>query len=392
MPSDNFVRQLLLWFLLQPSAVHHRLYQLNYTQSTRSSSYTDVSNFAVTGLLLQITLMYLGTVAARTIDVNFRNEDWLPPHWSAVWYIVRDSFAIRDYWLLDVLRGLDMRWTRWMTAHAMVVESSVILWFLLPNSSSKETSFRGIGFFLLFTLHFGLLLITRLTNWQLVGMIASVLWIPSAMWDRIWKIPHMVVSNKKSDEPCNKQSLQAINEFTSIGGYSEGHLVRRLLTRFFFYYMVYNFAGERKWITKHDDGNVGEFLRTSQHWVMYSSAPRRSCVTTIVGYSQNRTRHMDVMEGIRSGRWSWSSPASHLPSWTHVASPRWERVLDQWAARHDKDRARIFLQYLCYFIPTDESSFIELELRWLYYDIVPLGQKGRWVYMDSERVSVPCSR
>lgn len=37
--------------------------------------------------------------------------------------------------------------------------------------------------FFLFKTHFGLLILMNLPNWQIGGMIASIIWLPSWIWD-----------------------------------------------------------------------------------------------------------------------------------------------------------------------------------------------------------------
>jgi hypothetical protein len=187
---------MLLWFILLPESVHQSLSSINLfnaktrtrlrtritTSDNDTTTTTEISSIACLGLTLQMTMMYLGTIAQRTIDHTYPNMsfEWLPPQLSAVHYVLRDSFAIRDTFLVEWIRQQPFWMTQGMTAHAMIAESSPLIWFLCPNSSS---SIRYVGFIILSTLHVGLLLVTRLPNWQFMGIAASVLWIPTSVWD-----------------------------------------------------------------------------------------------------------------------------------------------------------------------------------------------------------------
>ena len=53
--------------------------------------------------------------------------------------------------------------------------------------------------------------------------------------------------------------------------------------------MIYNFCNERALIPKYDAGDIGEFFRISQYWVMYGTVGRTSHTTRITG-----TIHIDT--------------------------------------------------------------------------------------------------
>jgi hypothetical protein len=145
--------------------------------------------------------------------------------------------------------------------------------------------------------------------------------------------------------------------------------------------------GERGWIAKHDGGDVGEFFRISKYWVMYSSPPKSSVQTTLVGYKQHTTNTdnntdnneewVDVMQGLRTNQWEWQSSYSYSSQSEErtlqtVISPRWERALDQWGRSKYQVRDKHLLQRLCsHHIPNDIQR---LELIWKNYNIVPPGE------------------
>lgn len=181
--------------------------------------------------------------------------------------------------------------------------------------------------------------------------------------------------------------------------------------------MVYNFAGEREWIPKHDGGDIGEFLRISQYWVMYAEPPKSSVVTTIVGYSttttsnsnsegeeeeQEQQYYVDVMLALKTKQWNnWKpgAPDDDDEALQTVVSPRWERALDQWGSRKDRTRATLLLQRLCHHDAVPESKSKQqplqrLELTWKYYTIVLPGKPGRWKPSQTKDITlhVPCAR
>jgi len=196
-------------------------------------------------------------------------------------------------------------------------------------------------------------------------------------------------------------------------------ILGKVIRRFLLFYMVYNFAGERRWISKHDGGDIGEFFRISQYWVMYGSPPRSSVVTTIVGYrTTNKLGHnegeedelmdypgtveeewIDVMEGLKSNNWTWQQHQQQQEeSLQTVVSPRWERALDQWGKHNDKRRVKAFLRTLC---RQEFQPMERLELRWNRYKIVPPATTsdendvaGRWLPSTSKPtvISVTCDK
>ena len=388
--SDNYTRQLLLWFSLLPDTVHEQMAKTFARKAPRPSpNVVQVNSLACLGLSLQILLMYMGTIALRTIDGR-PSKEW-SSEWTAVHYVIRDQFAIRSNAFVEWLRQQPLWVTQSMTKHAMLAESSAIVWFLCPNSTSR---IRVWGSVVLGTLHFGLLLVTRLPNWQFIGMIASVLWIPTCSWDR-WQ----GISADWKKKASSKKGSSASSSSRSPSKLSP----RRIWIYFYLSYSVYNFCGQRGWIAKHDGGDVGEFFRISQYWVMYASPPKSAVVTNILGYTRNGASDdndddvmVDAMHGIKTGQWSPdSSPITNETSLETVVSPRWERALDQWGRSKDRRRAQTLLKRLCHHIP---ENIARLELIWKYYQIVGPNSDGsiqqeRWIPSRNQPdvvITVPC--
>jgi hypothetical protein len=362
-----------MWYLLLPQHVHTAsLTQIIFR--AKSSSRTspnnnnhhllEISSLACLGLTLQITLMYAGTVAMRTLRDPISSE-WIPPELSAVHYVLRDAFAIRNNAVVNWMRSQPFQMTQGMTAHSMIAETSSLVWFFCPNGP-----IRYWGFWVLATLHLGLLLVTRLPNWQFVAMVASILWIPSCVWNE----DNNNGADKKSADNCTKSSdgKEAISPVPTAAKPSR---LRQFITVFLLSHMVYNFAGERRWIPKLDGGDVGEFFRISQYWVMYATAPRSSVTTHILGYNKKATtgdngeelKWMDVLMAIQTGETQWESGSPVFSENPAIVSPRWERALNQWGRSRDRSRIQFLLRSLCGHFAEIES----LEFVIFHYNIVP---------------------
>jgi hypothetical protein len=452
---------------------------------------TEIASMACLGLTLQMTLMYLGTISQRTIDAPYNNMswEWLPPQLSAVHYVIRDSFAIRETSLNEWLRHQPLWLTQAMTAHSMLAESSPILWFFCNNN----TRLRGMGFVVLGTLHAGLLLVTRLPNWQFMGMAASVLWIPTSAWNNSSSSSSSSANDnpseyehKKTDDPtpndsdnddndndndiddnddhdddddnddddnddddnddddnddddnddddnddendekttsssASTASVSNVTTTNTTATTTTGDRIRKVMSGFLLFYMMYNFCGERGWISKHDGGDLGEFLRISQYWVMYAHPPKSAVVTTIMGYTTSSNEDgdndnddtattIDVMQGLKTGNWNTIMPPTTTAGaprqdgddddrhFVSFISHRWERALDQWGRHRDRKRAQTLLEGLCRRRHVPES-IRRLVLRWTRYKIVPPNNNSssssdRWRPMDPPAivVTVNCYR
>jgi hypothetical protein len=263
-----------------------------------------------------------------------------------------------------------------MTFSAMLIEGlAPIGCFILPFQ------YQHYPAILLFSLHFGLLLLMNLPNWQFIGMLTTVMWIPSHIWDHHFKLPlKLHDEGKKTDITIDHISLQQQQQHR--------RRASNYLTRFFLCYMIYNFLGEHGVVTKHDDGDIGEFLRFSQHWVMFSVPPKTSVHAILVGTTPNGTT-TDIWKWIQSTHplvpMNLTERQSQLwTNMTHVyPSPRWERAFDGWGQEQDQVRARYFLQTLC-----RQAQFSELTLIWQY---LRLGSVARFERRGSDlRIIIQC--
>ena len=426
--SDNFTRQMLMWYCLLPSEVHNAsiVELLQSKKDKKKNLVYEITSYACLGLTLQILLMYMGTIAKRIYDPTLMAiklngqtmgqqhvrmaSEWTPPELSAVHFVLRDSFAIRNNWVVNWMRRQPFQLTQGMTAHAMMSEISPIVWFLCPNSSIRKW-----GFFILCTLHFGLLLTTRLPNWQFTAMIASILWIPSCAWkDDAYKDNEYDESGgkKKGEEETNEdQEEEKEKKDTSDGKSVDGSAtkksfgcrVRQFIVFFLLAHMVYNFSAERRWIPKVDGGDIGEFFRISQFWVMYGTIPRTSVTTNIIGYKKvasdiegeeesvnNKEQWIDILKVLETGNsTAWVSGSSVVYSEDPpIVSPRWERAIHQWSQRQEKRRIRYFLASLCNHFGSTNMGIERLEFITIKYKIVvppPHAEDG----VEVEDVNIP---
>ena len=379
---------------LQQKQQKHYSYQHRQQLVEDNSSLVSSNNLAVWGLRLQIVFMYLGTVASRTIDMygfslyNLSKSEWLPPSLTAVYYSLNASFSVRDCWLGDVIRN-NFLLTQIMTMSAMFMEGLVPVLCLIFGMMGSKKRVACILPLLLFKLHFGLLLLMKLPNWQIVGMIASVIWIQSSTWDMIQRqlsivLPNMITppAIELSNDTIRKKDIE-VDQYKSVDvnvKRTKGSRVRCFLTNFFFVYMIYNFAGERRWIRKHDGGDIGEFLRFSQYWVMFATPPKSSEQIIFTGKmllsnmgdssvdSNDEFVQVDVWQWIKDG----SLEAIDLESrrkeiWHNMTevypSPRIERMFDQLSSRKNYEVLKYFLEKMCVNGPFEELTFIIQRLK-----------------------------
>ena len=373
--SDTYTRHILLWCCQLPV---EQIWTIRPVLGTTTTT-TTTTSAATLGLTLQVVFMYLGTCLHRTTDLysiwELTKSEWLPPQLSAVYCSLSSSFASRDYWLGNVVRQTPLL-NQFMTFSAMLIEGlAPIGCFILPFQ------YQHYPAILLFSLHFGLLLLMNLPNWQFIGMLTTVMWIPSHIWDHHFNLPlKLHDEGKKTDITIDHISLQQQQQHR--------RRASNYLTRFFLCYMIYNFLGEHGVVTKHDDGDIGEFLRFSQHWVMFSVPPKTSVHAILVGTTPNGTT-TDIWKWIQSTHplvpMNLTERQSQLwTNMTHVyPSPRWERAFDGWGQEQDQVRARYFLQTLC-----RQAQFSELALIWQY---LRLGSVARFERRGSDlRIIIQC--
>jgi hypothetical protein len=419
--SDTFARHLLLWSCFLPLAetwsvdAYLQRRKRRSSRSTRSNKKTDdndndpivtktISTLPAYAICLQIVLMYWGPVLGRTTDLYSFSElgqsEWLPPQLSAVHYALSGSFAVRDNPMNDLIRSHPIL-GQILTASSMLVEGFVApLCFLFPK---HRHWFAAV----MVALHAGLLLHLRLPQWQCIAILAQTLWIPSHVWDSLLQVNNCEVQQqqitvdentyKKTDGDhqatgaeivAPRQPQRRLRIVRRVRNNRHCHIVSRILQAFFFVYMIYNWAGERRWITKHDDGDIGEGLRLSQYWVMYAELGHTAHMTILTGILSD-SRRVDLFRYIQTGEMvdAVSDVKTFVPHdmSRRYPSARWERALDGWATasyddtpEYGRQRGRQFCKALCVLINQDryaarQSGLRQIELRFQHLTILPPG-------------------
>ena len=430
--SDAFVRHLLLWSIFLPieDCWSWKSIIMRNNGETKKNDYNTRSNhlpytisgIAVLGLLTQIVLMYLGTICHRTLDQKGGDlfySDWLPPKLTAVHYALLDPFAARDNFLTRFLIATPVL-TASLTFATIVVEGCVPLvlcWMLWQR--------RHYGALILCGLHAGLLLVLNLPTWQYVGMLTQVVWIPTPVWDG-WLL--QLNKNEKSEDDTAAAAYKKTDGDTTTSTDPTIHtppqsssssssppparpLRPNLLSRgvqcFFFAYMLYNWCGNRGWIPKHDRGDIGEALRLSQWWIMYGTVSSKGAFTHLIGRRRAAARNdddngatsttsttalqsIDLYEFLKTGQEVGPYPEYIVPHnmTDRYPSPRWERVLAQWASGKDRlgTKGKKFCATLCVLLNEDypESPFESIDL--IYQSVHALPPGSEYYYLEERRV------
>jgi hypothetical protein len=306
---------------------------------TRTRRYEPISSAASTGLLLQIVLMYLGTVLNR-----FPGTAWFPPSLEAVHYAINSTFASRS-WSANFLRSHPSL-ARAMTFQAMVIEGLCPLACLV--ASYNDQSWRHIPAIMIASLHFGLLISMRLPQWQTLGLICTIIWFPPHVWDRIEAAAEIFFFKKHP-----KQQRISSMTLSPTPLYSKFHkTVKNVVSAFLLVYMIYNFSGERGWISKHDNGDIGEAIQFSQRWVMYGPDPPTTCIVTVMAgtvvvdglTNESDPMYIDLLASLRTQKATFIEQetlesllhdppvdmSEQFPSW------RWENALNKWSKQGER--------------------------------------------------------
>uniref|UniRef100_A0A7S4HU90 HTTM domain-containing protein n=1 Tax=Odontella aurita TaxID=265563 RepID=A0A7S4HU90_9STRA len=294
-----------------------------------------VSSYATLGISLQVPIMYIGAVHRR-----FSGNMWLYPDLTAVYYAFNRAFGTRQY-AADLARQFPQV-TRAMTAAGMAAEISLPLLLILAPCEGKSSR-RHIPAVLLALFHMSLYAAMSLFNWQFFSAICCVLFVPPVAWDN-W------LGTFKGSLPWSGGRISPKSATLQAK-------VRKCISAFFLFYMLYNAGGNYGIIAKHDDGDIGEFLRFNQWWVMYGpNVGTVDKVGMMIGVidppiegmndeggmtNTQAVQRVDLMKAIRTNDWSSASildeteyakmrqelpgnMASRFPSW------RWEVAMKDW--------------------------------------------------------------
>lgn len=401
--SDTYFRHLLLWSIQLPMS---QVWSVDAARSGKVAKEKQASNeiineglrdnyyliqnrAAVWGIRLQIVIMYLGTVMHRTFDrygFAIYKSKWLPPQLTAVHYALNGSLATRECWLGDLVRT-NLPISQTMTFMAMLMEGFAPLFCLVMGDKTH------IPAFFLFKIHLGLLVLMNLPNWQVVGMVGSVIFVPSRVWDELqrrlsnnfpWHCSPPPVS--LSQESRQKKDMVETTNASSTRLKRKYHR-RPYLSYFFLSYMILDFMGNRGWIRKIDQGDIGEFLRFSQYWVMFSGPGTTTSQVMITGTLNNKT-NVNVWGWIKNGNEDIvDMEMFEKEIWTNMTdvypSPRIERAFSEWARKSESEAFRTdrFLKSLCSYSPFQTLKMTSQKL-----NILPPGSEKRYSRQFRDKV------
>ena len=303
-----------------------------------------------------------------------------------------------------------------LTATALLVEGlAAPLCLILPVRCRHWCALTLVG------LHFGLFMSLRLPQWQCLAMLTQVVWVPSHVWDWLDGSAKVKQNQALRRDKYKKNDGDSTSTSTSMAGtvstqssrivvrHAANHSPRwsRAIQLFALVYALYNFAGERGWIRKHDNGDIGEALRLSQYWVMYGSVAETAHTTLLTGILQSNNnadfntneRRIDLLEYIRTGggpvQPALSPDIVPLDMSRRYPSARWERAVQTWASQSFDDvaigRGRQLCRALCILIQRDDrakpwnSQLEAIELRVQHSHILPPGSVGRY----AEKRTIP---
>mmetsp|Transcript_2936 Transcript_2936/g.3443 ORF Transcript_2936/g.3443 Transcript_2936/m.3443 type:complete len:548 (-) Transcript_2936:42-1685(-) len=388
--SDSFMRHLLFWSIFLPLhsdvEIVTMFKNLVYRpQPQRKRSVNTVSGLPCLALTVQILLMYWGTMAGRTLEKynpsshksfweQMQRSQWM--NLTAVHYALNGSFATRNHILINLIRSTPLL-SQSMTGMSCIIETFIPLLCLLHGQK------RHWYALILFLFHFGLLVCINLPNWQFVAMLLTVIWIPSHVWDGEENQETDAISQYKKTDEIESATNSKIT-ITALRSNRVSHLIQL----FFFVYMLYNWCGQRQWIPKHDNGNIGEALRLSQYWVMYATVSTTATNTYLTGIVDTTATTkllpledddytVDLYHYLKSGKIRHeTTDEKEIENMSdQYPSPRWERALHS----YDKDirKTRHFLKAVCRLINVDGAQSIDLqlsaiEMRFRYLELTPL--------------------
>lgn len=351
--SDTYVRHLILWSIGLPVEQMWSVDSPKHKGKQNCHQLIIADTVSVWGIRVQFVFMYLGTVMARTVDIygwNIFNSPWLPPKLNAVHFALNNSFAARDSWIGDIVRT-HLQLSQFMTLSAMIAEVIMPLMCIFIHEK-----YLYIPISVLFLLHLGLFTLMNLPNWQFVAIIAVVIWIPSQVWDKWQRYlakrfpkrfnpPKVIISIMEMQKKDDSRTEDEI----SLKNGTRQRKIRPFITYFLFVYMIYDFIGTRHWIHQLDSGDIGEALRFSQFWQMYSRPPKESKQLMITG-TLEAFEDINVWEWIRSRRIVQINMTSFeediWTNFTHVyPNPRVERAVSD--LLQSEKRVTYFLESLC---------------------------------------------
>mmetsp|Transcript_4742 Transcript_4742/g.6985 ORF Transcript_4742/g.6985 Transcript_4742/m.6985 type:complete len:375 (+) Transcript_4742:922-2046(+) len=310
-----------------------------------------------------------------------------------------------------------------------------------PPKTTK--SWRHYPAFVLFQLHFGLLCSMNLPQWQILAIISTVVFLPPHVWDLVESAAENIFFSVTVNTQTLSKGILSTKKIRHGDQMKNGKQqaaapsrINMVVSRFFLYYMIFNFAGEHVNILLLDDGNIGEFFQFSQHWIMYGPNPSTTAVTALVTgclvadnvgtgndspVAHNSTcapakERIDLFRAIRERNWNVHDGDDGVPifvseeayqyrkfrempsalTW-EFPSFRWERAFHKFAGKYpgyrENNRMERLADALCHHGNSailrqrpkstdrshgDERIISQVEISWRWLEIQPIDSKERF--------------
>jgi vitamin K-dependent gamma-carboxylase-like protein len=327
MSGDRYLLLLLMWCILLPTGARLSL-------RPASPGLTRIRSWAGAGLLLQIVLIYVLTGLKKT------GAEWLDG--TALWYTLNQEQYV-------TAAG---QWLRSQTALIGAL-SRVIKWVeifgpLLVLSPVGNAVARVMAVALFWALHLGLHTFQAIGVFQLVGLAAWSVFLPSALWDRL----------ARGESAVREGTSRAAQRILS-ASWSERLALVPLA--YLLVVMVYTGTGLVIRGTPHypvpvQVDKVATFLHLQEGWAMFASvgpyrtwylAPGRladgSDVEVLRRVPLDWTRPLDVQSAQRGFRWTlYLGNAIRRglvdPPFGATYSPLLEYLCRDWNAHHGPER------------------------------------------------------
>jgi hypothetical protein len=327
MSGDRYLLLLLMWCILLPTGARLSL-------RPASPGVTRIRSWAGAGLLLQIALVYVLTGLKKT------GAEWLDG--TALWYALNQEQYV-------TAAG---QWLRSQTALIGAL-SRVIKWVeifgpLLVLSPVRNAAARAIAVGVFWALHLGLHTFQAIGVFQLVGLAAWSVFLPSALWERL-----------APREPAGREGTSGAAQRIQPAPWSE----RLALVPLAYLLLVMAYTGTGLVIrgTPHypvpvQVDRVATVLHLQEGWAMFSSvAPYRSWylapgrladgsdVEVLRRAPLNWTRPLDVQSAQRGFRWTlYLGNAIRRglvePPFQATYSPLLDYLCRDWNAHHGPER------------------------------------------------------
>jgi hypothetical protein len=394
--SDLLLLQLFLFMIFLPTSklwsVDSYLDRKKSTLSSRQEY--QVESIACLCLTLQIVMMYLGCFFSRTFDdynlsqlIQGDVSDWMWPNYSLVHYAANGSGVYKDL-ISDIIRTTPML-NKLMTISGFWIETICpIICFLFNQRYSHWSAIP------LVLLHFGIGQLINIPQWAQLGCIIHVVWIPTHVWDRLFR-KSLLSHHVKETESVEAQPLNIPKE------------IENAFSCFLLYLLIATWCASRGWIPNAWDPTAmaQSYGFENSNWDMWTGAPRESPFTMIVGkrpiesqssqgkrtweqlnlYQFIKTREEVPFDGFTDDildRYTYQYPTTR---WEKGIGDEWEQYLPGLVKSMGKALCNMVNEDL---IKKGSRPISSIDFLLHYREILPSGSKARWSDDDSDTSSL----